>query len=188
MLCTSPYSWRQWTSLPCRTRRARWLGLSSSVLSTSWSGQRRTCGDKMRRSNSGSWTFNSKNLVLNTRSPMLKFFILRHHSSQQIKFKTLVLITNPSPALLSSLYIFAEAVIQWGALHLLEYSHCCHKCLKTWGTTRLLRSLPTVLTWPVLNSPGIFTACHLCLIFYFRICLFISAGGALLQLDPVRMR
>lgn len=42
-----PCLWRRWTSLLCRTRRARWSALSSSVLSTSWSAQK--TNNKKRR-------------------------------------------------------------------------------------------------------------------------------------------
>ena len=43
-----PYLWRRWTSLLCRTRRARWSALSSSVLSTSWSAQKNKKNKKKR--------------------------------------------------------------------------------------------------------------------------------------------
>lgn len=37
----SPYLWRQWTWLLCRTQTVRWLAPSSSVLSTSWNAHKK---------------------------------------------------------------------------------------------------------------------------------------------------
>lgn len=44
-----PYLWRRWTWPLCRTQTARWLALSSSVLSTSWSTRKTQKWKKARR-------------------------------------------------------------------------------------------------------------------------------------------